>query len=163
MGAFQTRLAVASRRVNGGRSFQLLTRHDCQKLEAFFLAMTFDQRRDCFAGGMSDEAVVAFCRTIDWARAIVVGRTGPYCPEAVAIVTPLDDDANTAELSLACPLDCDRSAIIRTLVDLAIGAASPFYRLLVVQRELTPPDIVRALVDVASGNGTAGEIIIKLR
>ncbi len=58
MGAFQAELAIASQGVNGGRSFQLLTEHDCQKLEAFFLAMSFDQRRSCFGGGMSDEAVI---------------------------------------------------------------------------------------------------------
>ena len=163
MGAFQTQLAVATRRVNGGRSFQLLTHHDGQKLEAFFLAMSFDQRRACFGGGMSDQAVVSFCRSLDWRRVIVVGRMGPYCAEAVAIVTPLGDDANAAELSLACPLDCDRSAIIRTLIDLAIGAASPFFRTLIVVRELTPADVIGALLDVATGNGATGDIIIKLR
>jgi hypothetical protein len=164
MGAtFQTKLAIASQGVNGGRSFQLLTQHDSQKLEAFFLAMSFDQRRACFGGGMSDEAVLTFCRTIDWRRVIVVGRMGPYCPEAVAIVTPLGEHADDAELSLACPLDCDRSAIIRTLIDLAIGAASPFYRSLIVPRELSPPDVVSALRDVAAGEGAAGDIVIKLR
>ena len=164
MGAsFQTQLATASQGVNGGRSFQLLTRHDSLKLEAFFLAMTFDQRRACFGGGMSDEAVVAFCRTIDWPRTLIIGRMGPYCPEAIAMVCPLDDEADTAVLSLACPLDCDRSVIIRTLIDLAICAAAPFYRVLVVQRELTPPDVVNALLNVSAESGAADEIVIKLR
>jgi hypothetical protein len=164
MGAFQTQLAVATHRVNGGRSFQLLTGHDSQKLEAFFLAMSFDQRRACFGGGMSDEAIVTFCRRLDWQRVTVVARMGPYCPEAVAMVYPLDDEADAAELSIACPLDCDRTAIIRTLIVLAISAASPFYRMLIVQRELTPSDVVRALLDIAAGNGASGDIIIiKLR
>jgi hypothetical protein len=124
--------------------------------------MSFDQRRSCFGGGMSNEAVVSFCRTIDWRRVLVIGRMGPYCPEAVAIVCPLGDQADTAELSLICPLDCDRSAIIRTLIDLAICAASPIYRQLVVPRELTPPDIVSALREI-SARSTGPDISIRLR
>jgi len=163
MGAFQAELAIASQGVNGGRSFQLLTEHDCQKLEAFFLAMSFDQRRSCFGGGISDDAVLSFCRRIDWQRVLVIGRMGPYCPEAIAIICALGDAADTAELSLVCPLDCDRSAIIRTLIDLAICAASPLYRRLIVQRELTPPDIINALLEISTRSGAEPDIVIRLR
>jgi hypothetical protein len=163
MGAFQTRFAVATLSVNGGRSFQLLTQHDAQKLEAFFLGMSFDQRRCCFGGGMSDDAITAFCRRIDWRRVLVVARMGPYCPEAVAFVCPFFDGAGDAELALACPLDCDRSTIIRTLIRLSIEAAAPFCRQLIVQRELAPPDVVGALRDLSAGNDAAGDFVIRLR
>ena len=163
MGAFQTRLAIASRSVNGGRSCQLLSVHDGQKLESFFLAMSFDQRRCCFGGGMSDEAVISFCRAINCRRVLVIGRMGPYFLEAVAMICPLGNDADTAELSLACPLECDRSAIIRTLIDLAVCAALPLYRKLIVQRELLPPDMLSMLREVSTGNAGASDITIRLR
>lgn len=163
MGAFQTRLVIASQSTSGGRSFQLLTHHDSPRLESFFLAMTFDQRRCCFGGGLSDDAITRFCRTIDWERVLIIGRTGPYCPEAVAMISALSTDATTAELSIICPLDCDRSAIIRTLRDLAVCAAVARYRKLVVHRELSPPDIVRTLLEISTASETSSDIIIKLR
>ena len=53
MESIQTRLALASQRAAGQRSFQILGDHDLPRLEAFFLSFDFDQRRGYFGGGIS--------------------------------------------------------------------------------------------------------------
>jgi hypothetical protein len=126
------------------RSFQRLTRHDTVRLEAFFLSLDFDQRRGHFAGGLSDGAVRTFCRRIDWGRTMAIGRSGAYCLEAVALLSDIPPDNRTAELSMVCPLDCDRSEIVRDLFDLAMSAASS-HRELLVHREFAMPELLRLI------------------
>jgi len=80
------KLAVASQRAPGLRSFQFMNSNDLHKLEAFFLSFDFDQRRAYFGGGVSDQSVRNYCGMIDWDHTTAIARTGPYCPEAIALV-----------------------------------------------------------------------------
>jgi len=147
MGFVLKKLAVASQRAPGLRSFQFLNSNDVFKLEAFFLSFDLDQRRAYFGGAVSDQSVRNYCGTIDWNHTTAIARTGPYCPEAIAwVVSLLSNDAR-AELSIACPLLCDRRPIIAALLDLAIEIGSLQYRKLIVNRELADPELLSLLRD----------------
>jgi hypothetical protein len=101
-----------------GRSLQLLTANDADRFEAFYLSLDFDRRRSRFGGGQSDESIVAYCRTIDWQRVIVVARGSSHLLDAVLEIHPLCRNWDRAEITLTCPLDCDRSHIFAELLQL---------------------------------------------
>jgi hypothetical protein len=148
MGYGLKKLAVASQRAPGLRSFQFLNSNDLFKLEAFFLSFDFDQRRAYFGGAVSDQSVRNYCGTIDWNHTTAIARTGrPYCPEAIALMVSLLSNNARAELSIACPLSCDQRPIIAALLDLAIEIGSLQYRKLIVNRELAGPELLSLLRD----------------
>ncbi len=102
-----------------GRALQLLTANDAGRLVAFYLGLHFDNRRRRFGGAQSDESIVAYCRTINWQHAIVFARGGAHLLDAVLEVHPLSQNWDCAEITLTCPLDCDRSHIFAELFQLA--------------------------------------------
>jgi hypothetical protein len=140
-----SRLAVASQRAPGLRSFQILKRHDEMRLRAFFLSFDFDQRRAYFGGGISDPAVREHCKTIDWDNTTIIARSGPACIDAVAVLASLPPAHTTAELSLACPLPGNQTQVVGELLDLAVDVAAIRYRALIVSRELANPDLLALL------------------
>jgi hypothetical protein len=139
---FLNRLALASQRAAGLRTFQLLNEHDLPRLEAFFLSFDFDQRRGYFGGGISDQSIRDYCRAIDWNCAILIARGGPYCIEAVVTLVSLPSDHLVAELSVACPLDCNQQPIVAELLNLAIEVGALRYWTLLVRRELAHADLL---------------------
>jgi hypothetical protein len=102
-----------------GRSLQLLTANDADRLKAFYLGLDFDHRRSRFGGGQSDQSIVAYCRTIDWQRVIILARGSSHLLDAVLEIHPLSRNWDRAEITLTCPLDCDRSHIFAELLQLA--------------------------------------------
>jgi hypothetical protein len=140
-----SRLAVASQRAPGLRSFQILKRHDELRLRAFFLSFDFDQRRAYFGGGMSDPAIREYCETIDWENMTIIARSGPACIDAVIILASLPPAHTTATLSLACPLSGNQAQVVRELLDLAIDVAALRFRKLVDSRELANPELLALL------------------
>jgi hypothetical protein len=102
-----------------GRSLQLLTANDADRLEALYLSLDFDGRRARFGGGQSDEAIVTYCRTINWQRAIIIARGSSHLLDAVLEIHPLSKNWDRAEITLTSPLDCDRSHIFSELLQLA--------------------------------------------
>lgn len=140
-------LALATQRAPGLRSYQLLGGHDWPRLDAFFQSFDFDQRRAYFGGGISDHSIRDFCRAIHWGSATIIARGGPYCIEAVAMLSALPPDQADAELSIACPLICDQRAIVAELVDIALEIAAAEYRSVIVRRELGHPDLLALLRD----------------
>lgn len=145
MGDYVSRLALASQRAPGLRGFQVLGYNDLARLRVFFLTFDFDQRRDYFGGGVSDQSIRDFCTAIRWTETTIIARSGPCCLEAIATVVALAPDMRTAELSMACPLSCDRRPIVADLLDLALMTASLSYRQLVVNRELAMPELLTLL------------------
>jgi len=141
------RLALASQRAPGRRSFQLLGESDLPRLEAFFLSFDFDQRRAYFGGGVSDQSIGAHCRAIDWGTTTMIARSGPYCLEAVAVLVSLPPDHAVAEFSVGCPLACNQRPIIAELLGLAIEIGAHGYRALLVRRELANTDLLSLLCD----------------
>jgi hypothetical protein len=107
-----SRLAVASQRAPGFRSFQILKRHDELRLRAFFLSFDFDQRRAYFGGGMSDPAIREYCETIDWENMTIIARSGPACIDAVVILASLPPAHTTAKMSLACLLSGNQAQVV---------------------------------------------------
>jgi hypothetical protein len=145
MKSIETRLAMASQRASGLRSFQILSDHDLPKLEAFFLSFDFDQRRAYFGGGISNQSIRGYCRGIAWRATTIIARSGPYCLEAIATLVSLPPDHATVELSVACPLACQQQPIIAELFDLAIEIGALGKRKLIVSRELAHPDLMSLL------------------
>ena len=160
MGDYLSRLALASERAPGLRGFQVLGYNDLQRLEAFFLAFDFDQRRDYFGGGVSNESVLDFCKAIRWTETTIIARSGPYCLEAIATIAAMAPDLRAAELSMACPLSCDRRPIVADLLDLALMTASLSYRQLIVNRELAMPELLTLLR--GSPSATFGADIVRI-
>jgi hypothetical protein len=101
------------------RSLQTLTANDVDRLCAFYLGLDFDDRRHRFGGGHSDESIVTYCRAIDWQRAIIIARGSSYLLDAVLEIHPLVENQDRAEITLTCPLNCDRSSIFAELFQLA--------------------------------------------
>jgi len=141
------RLALASQRAPGLRSFQLLCERDLPRLEAFLLSFDFDQRRAYFGGGVSDHSIREYCRAIDWGTTTVIARTGPCCLEAVAMLVSLPPDHATVEFSVGCPLSCNQQPIIAELLDLAVEIGAVGYQTLLVRRELANPGLLFLLRD----------------
>jgi hypothetical protein len=102
-----------------GRPLQILTANDVNRLSAFYLSLDFDGRRRRFGGGRSDESIVAYCQTINWQRTIIIARGSSYLLDAVVEIHSLSEDWNHAEITLTCPLQCDRSRIFAELFQLA--------------------------------------------
>jgi hypothetical protein len=140
-----SRLAVASQRAPGLRSFQILKRHDELRLRAFFLSFDFDQRRAYFAGGMSDSAIREYSERIDWENMTIIARSGPACIDAVVILASLPPTHTTAKLSLACPLSGNQAQVVRELLDLAIDVATLRFRKLIGGRELANSELLASL------------------
>ena len=140
-------LALASQRAPGQRSFQILYDRDLPRLDAFFLSFDFDQRRAYFGGGISDQSVRDYCRTIDWGATTVIARSGAYCLEAVAMLVSLPPDHATFEFSIGCPLSCNQRPIIAELLNLAVEIGALKYRTLLVRRELASADLLSLLRD----------------
>jgi hypothetical protein len=136
---------VASAKPRTRRRYWNMSRHDLPRIEAFFLSFDFDQRRSYFGGGISDDSILSYCRAIDWSITDIVGRSGVYCLESLALVVALDPDLTKAELSVACPLVCDQRKIIAELVSIAIELAKQKYLTLVVRRELAHPNLIEEL------------------
>src|SRR4051794_36090829 len=107
-----SRLAVASQRTPGFRSFQILKRHDELRLRAFFLSFDFDQRRAYFGGGMSDPAIREYCETIDWENLTIIAHSGPTGIDAVVVLASLPPTHTTAKLSLACLLSGNQAQVV---------------------------------------------------
>jgi hypothetical protein len=101
------------------RSLQILTANDVDRLSAFYLSLDFDGRRRRFGGGRSDESIVAYCRTINWERTIIIARGSSYLLDAVMEIHSLSESWDHAEITLTCPLLCDRSPIFAELFQLA--------------------------------------------
>jgi hypothetical protein len=104
---------------NHGRSLQLLTANDADRLETFYLGLDFDSRRARFGGAQSDQSIVAYCQSIDWQRAVIIARGGSRLLDAVLEVHPLSQGWDRAEITLTSPLDCDRDHIFAELLQLA--------------------------------------------
>jgi hypothetical protein len=145
VGDYLNSFAAASQRAPGLRGFQVLGYNDLARLEAFLLAFDFDQRRAYFGGGVSDASIRDYCKAIRWADTTIVARSGPYCLEAMVVMTALTTSPQIAELSMACPLSCDRRPIVADLFELALMTASLSYRQLVVAHELAMPDLLSLL------------------
>lgn len=142
----QSRPLAIDREPPGRRSFQTLTAFDLPRLQSFFLAMTFDQRRDYFCAGVSNEAIKSFCQRIDWRRSIVVSRSDRYFLEAVAFVIGCGERSRTAQFSIAYPSTCDRYAIMRALFELTIMVVRSRFDRLTVDRNSMCRDL-RLILD----------------
>jgi hypothetical protein len=160
MESIQTRLALASQRAAGQRSFQILGDHDLPRLEAFFLSFDFDQRRGYFGGGISSQSIRKFCRSIDWNVTTIIARSGPCCLEAIATLVSLPPDYTAVELSIACPLACEQQPIIAELFELAIGALGN--RKVIVSRELAHPDLMALVRSSGLGRFESDHVEIDL-
>lgn len=136
--------AAPPRRGSPMRAVQILSYSDRPRLEAFFLAFNFDQRREYFGGGVSDESIRDYCRAIQWSETTVIARSCGACLEAAAIVTATASQG-IAELSIACAPDCDRQSMVADLLDLSLTAASLNYLQLIVNYERAMPELLRLL------------------
>jgi len=136
---------AASQRVARARSCQHLDFHDAPRIAAFFLCFDFDQRRSYFGGGVSDQAVRQYCQRIDWTTTDMIGRSGSYCLEALALITEVPMNRTRGELAIACPLACRQRNILSDLMTSAIEFGLSKYCTLVVHRELAHPDLVAKL------------------
>ena len=112
-----------TRPVGYGRSLQVLTANDAERLEAFYLTLDFDSRRRRFGGGSSNQAITQYSRAIDWQRTIMMARGSSYILDAVLEIHPFSLRWDRAEIAMTCPLQCDRSRIFAELLQLAAFTA----------------------------------------
>jgi hypothetical protein len=142
MGDFIKGFAMASGQ--GATCFQVLSRKDLPRLEAFFLALDFDQRQTYFGGGISDASLRDYCRGLPWSDTIIIARAGAAGIDAIAMLTAMPDP-RTADLAIACAPVRDRTSIVADLMELALTAASLSYSRLVVRRSRATPELLTLL------------------
>jgi hypothetical protein len=143
-------------------SFRQLGPQDSAKLEAFFVSLDFDQRRSYFGGALSDHAITEFCAAVDWDRMAIVACSTPDCLEAIAFISYVRPSCETAELSVACSPNCDRSTTVGRLFDLATATA-PAHCELVIHREFAMPELIHLVRERRGGEIAADEIRVRPR
>jgi hypothetical protein len=144
MGDILSEFKVPPQRVRGMRGFQILSHADRPKLEAFFLAFDFHERRDYFGGRVSDDQVRDYCRAIRWNEATVIARCCGSSLEAVAILKATASP-RIAELSMACASTCGRQPMVADLLDLALASASLSYSQVIIRSERAMPELLAEL------------------
>jgi hypothetical protein len=144
MGDFRSEFAVPPQRTYGMRGFQILSHKDRPRLEAFFLALDLDQRREYFGRGVSDDQIRDYCRAIRWNETTIIARSCSARLEAVAILTATAIK-RIAELSMACASTCDRQPMVAELLDLALAAASLSYSQIIISSEHAMPELLAQL------------------
>lgn len=75
----------------------------------------------------------------------IIGCSGSYCLEALALITEMPTNRTEAELAIASPLACRQRNILSDLMTSAIEFGLSKYSSLVVHRELAHPDLVAEL------------------
>jgi hypothetical protein len=126
------------------RGFQILSHRDRPRLEAFFLAFDFDERRQYFGGGMSDDSIRDYCRSFHWNETTIIARSCGASLDAVAVIATTASP-RIAELSVACASGSDREALVADLLDLALAAASLSYSQLIVAHQKAMPELLALL------------------
>lgn len=126
------------------RAVQILSHKDRPRLEAFFLAFNFDQRREYFGDRIADESIHDYCRSIHWGETTMIARSCGARLEAIATVTATSS-RGIAELLIACAPECDRQSTVAELLDLSLTAASLNYLQLIVSYERAMPELLTLL------------------
>lgn len=142
--------------------FRQLGPQDRTKLQAFFVSLDFDQRRSYFGGALSDQAITEFCRTVDWDRMGIIACSTASCLEAIAFISYTCPSCETAELSMACSQNCDRSRTVRHLFELATATA-PAHCELIIHREFAMPELIHLVHERSIGEIAVDEIRIRPR
>ena|ERR1700760_338723 len=142
--------------------FRQLGPQDGTKLQAFFVSLDFDQRRSYFGGALSDQAITAFCEAVDWDRMRIIACSTPSCLEAIAFISYTLPSCETAELSMVCSQNCDRSRTVHHLFDLATATA-PADCELIVHREFAMPELIQLVHERSIGEIAVDEIRIQPR
>ena len=105
-------------------SFRTLSAGELRSpLVLFFNSLTFDQRRARFACGMSDDAIVRYCRGLDPDEATVIACISRDTLVAVVELHPVRTLAGCTELGVASSAAEDRLMIYGHLLQLAAFAA----------------------------------------
>jgi hypothetical protein len=141
---FPSSVATPPQRTSPTRGFQVLSYRDRPRLEAFFLAFDFSQRREYFGNCISDESIRDYCRAIHWSETTIIARSFGARLEAVATITATAS-RRIAELSIACAAECDRQSTVSDLLDLSLTAASLNYMQLIVDYERAMPELLALL------------------
>jgi hypothetical protein len=144
MGDFLSVFATTPQRTSPMRGFQVLSHRDRPRLEAFFLALNFDQRREYFGARVSEEQIRDYCRDIHWNETTIIARFCGARLDAVAMLTATASQ-RIAELSMACASTCDRQPVVADLLDLAFAAASLSYSQIIIQCERAMPELLALL------------------
>jgi hypothetical protein len=155
-------MEIRSSELGASDGYSSLGSHDRARLKAFFLSLDFDQRRSYFGGCLCDQAIADFCEAIDWSRTTVVAHAASHWLDAVAFIASIPPDYETAELSMACSIRCNRSTTASNLFDFATAIASP-RRELIIHRELAMPELIHLVRERGIGMFTADEIRIRSR
>jgi hypothetical protein len=147
----------SSRLGTDGSSFKLLGRQDRAALEAFFLSLDFDQRRNYFGGSLSNLAIAEFCRTIDWTCTRIIASCTLDRLDGMAVLAYSPSNSETVELSMAysgcraCP------RVVSNLFDLAIAIAPPRCELSIL-RDFAMPELIQLIRERGVGTFMANEI-----
>jgi len=100
-----------------------LTAEDCDQVARFYRELSFDERRRRFGGALSDSALDAFCRAIQWRRTIMIACLSAERLEAVLEISQAVASWRCCEISLASRLPGDNSTVIAQLLQLAAFTA----------------------------------------
>jgi hypothetical protein len=119
-------LAEFSRSVghpNHQNAFRALSADDSDQVARFYGELSFEERRRRFGGALSDTALDAFCRAIDWRRTIMIACFNGQRLEAVLEIYQAVASWRCCEITLASRLPGDTAIVVAQLLQLAAFTA----------------------------------------
>lgn len=132
-----------------GGSSRFLGVADTDRLTRFYLGFDFEARHDRFGPDAGDDAIIAYCNSIEWRHSILLAWDSAQAPDAVVEIHPLSQQWDCAELIVACPSrECGRS-VAKLLQSVAQVAGARGCRTFLVPSN----DMLREMLPTLQGIG----------
>lgn len=92
-------------------AFRILRREDAPLLRALFLSLSGSQRRERFAGGVSDHAINRHCDDLNWQHYFAFGWVSQLCIRSLVELYPVGESWEIAEVAVTTSSDLYRSSL----------------------------------------------------
>jgi len=106
-----------------GASSRFLGVADTDRLTRFYLGFDFEARHDRFGAEAGDDAIIAYCNSIEWRHSILLAWGSAQALDAVVEIHPLSQQWDCAELIVACPSRDERGRSVAELLQSAARLA----------------------------------------
>ena len=100
---------------NHQNAFRALTADDSDQVGRSHRELSFEERRRRFGGALSDSALEAFCRAIEWRRTIMIACFSAERLEAVLEISQAVASWRCCEISLASRLPGEQPVVAQPL------------------------------------------------
>lgn len=106
-----------------GASTRFLSIADTDRLARFYLGFDFEARHDRFGAEAGDDAIIAYCNSIEWRHSILLAWGNAQGLDVIVEIHPLSQQWDCAELIVACPSRDERGRSVAELLQSAARLA----------------------------------------